>query len=388
MRGFQDGLWPDTPHYSLFDAVAPSVPVYAISHDLHCAWLNSAALKATGLENHPTGLLREEECFPVAWALSNVADETVDGWVAEAAAKAAARGVVGVVDLDLTVESQANWIRRDAAGFDALRVEAGVFKDYLDQAIAQGLRTGQPLGVQGLLTVGPLKVVSDGSLNTRTALCCEPYPGLTGEGSCGLHTVPYDELLEIMSRGWAAGLVPAIHAIGDEANTLALDAFEKIGCPGKIEHAQLLRWEDVPRFAQLGVIASVQPEHAMDDRDVADRHWAGRTNRSFMLRSLLDAGAVLALGSDAPVAPLDPWITIAAGVTRARDGREPWHPEQALTIAEALKWSARGRTTLEAGQPADLQVVDQDPTAIDPAALRTMPVSATLIAARFTHNAL
>jgi predicted amidohydrolase YtcJ len=126
----------------------------------------------------------------------------------------------------------------------------------------------------------------------------------------------------------------------------------------------------------------------MDDREVADRYWAGRTWRAFALRSLLDAGATVVLGSDAPVAPLDPWITIAAAVARARDGRAAWHPEQSITAAEAIGASAHGRRRVAAGDFADVCVVDIDPLTATGSELRAMPVSATLIAGRFTHNTL
>ena len=199
-------------------------------------------------------------------------------------------------------------------------------------------------------------------------------------------TIPPAELMSLLELAVGVGFEVAVHAIGDEANSLALDAFAATGAVGSIEHAQLLAERDVPRFAALGVVASVQPEHAMDDRDVADHHWHGRTGRSFVLRSLLDAGARLALGSDAPVAPLDPWVSIAAAVGRARDGREPWHPEQSITFVEAL--DASTRSTVSVGQPADLVLTDIDPYSADPELLRSMPVAATLLAGRFTHNAL
>jgi predicted amidohydrolase YtcJ len=176
-----------------------------------------------------------------------------------------------------------------------------------------------------------------------------------------------------------------VHAIGDRANTLALDAIETTGARGTIEHAQLLRASDLERFARTGTAASVQPEHAMDDRDIAEVHWAGRTDRAFVLRSLLDAGATLRLGSDAPVAPLDPWVSIAAAVTRSRDGREPWHGEQAITVEEALAASTRGDDDVVAeGSPADLVVVSADPFTCPPEVLRAMPVRATLLAGRVT----
>jgi predicted amidohydrolase YtcJ len=175
-----------------------------------------------------------------------------------------------------------------------------------------------------------------------------------------------------------------VHAIGDHANSLALDAFAEIGMGGRIEHAQLLAERDFPRFAELGVVASVQPDHAMDDRDVAEHHWAGRTGRAFATRSLLDAGAQLAMGSDAPVSPLDPWTTMAAAVNRTRGGREPWHPEQRISIAEAL--AASTRTSVAVGELADLVITEVDPLAVDDP--RGMTVSATLLGGGFTHRAL
>ena len=153
---------------------------------------------------------------------------------------------------------------------------------------------------------------------------------------------------------------------------------------GRIEHAQLLHDDDLARFAAAGIVASIQPEHAMDDRDVADRHWVGRTRRSFVLRSLLDAGARIVLGSDAPVAPLDPWVAMDAAVTRARDGREPWHPEQRVTNAEAL--AASTRTTVAVGQPADLVITELDPLTTTGDDLRRMPVAATLLGGRYTFD--
>jgi Amidohydrolase family len=124
--------------------------------------------------------------------------------------------------------------------------------------------------------MGPLKVVTDGALNTRTASCVDPYPGQDGDGAYGVLVVPPDQLVPLMGQAWANGISPAIHAIGDRANAFALDAFEAVGARGSIEHAQLLSRSDLNRFAALGVTASVQPEHAMDDRDVADHYWAYR----------------------------------------------------------------------------------------------------------------
>jgi predicted amidohydrolase YtcJ len=154
-----------------------------------------------------------------------------------------------------------------------------------------------------------------------------------------------------------------------------------------VEHAQFVRNEDFARFGRLGVTASVQPAHALDDRDAAEANWAGRTDRSFPLRSLVAAGAKLALGSDAPVARLDPWTAMSGATARARqDGRGPWHAEQALTRREALTASSRGSGRLRVGDQADIAVLDGDPLTVSDADFAAMPVAATLVAGRFTHG--
>ncbi len=250
--------------------------------------------------------------------------------------------------------------------------------------VREDLHTGDPVG--GLVEQGPLKVITDGSLNTRTAYCHDPYADLTGSLARGVLSVPPDRLVPLMAYATRHGLRCAIHAIGDAANALALDAFAQSGAAGSIEHAQLLSRADIDRFAALGVVASVQPEHAMDDRDVADRHWAGRTDRAFAFGALHRAGVRLALGSDAPVAPLDPWVAADAAVTRSRDGREPWHPEQVLDRRVALESSVDGRGLAPSvGAPADLVILDADPLA---APLRGMPVAGTLVAGGWSHRAL
>ncbi|WP_253258893.1 amidohydrolase [Subtercola boreus] len=386
--GLRDGLWDSTLDRFGLDAVAGGRQVILISGDLHCCWLNSAALAHFGFDGHPTGLLREDDCFQVTGLVNDLSAEAGDELAAEAARVAASRGVVGIVDLEMA-DNLAVWRRRIGAGQRDLRVAAGIYATHLDQAIEARLRTGDIMPkTGGLLSVGPFKVVTDGSLNTRTAYCYDEYPGLEGqEGSRGMLTVAPDDLLALLERATAAGLVPAVHAIGDHANALALGVFEHLGTGGRIEHAQLVADADFSRFAASGVTASVQPEHAMDDRDVADHFWVGRTDRAFALASLRASGAALLLGSDAPVAPLDPWVTMAAAVGRSRDQRPPWHPEQRIAAVDALAASANGTAIIGVGMPADLVVTDLDPLFCDPDELRRMPVSATFLAGRPTYLA-
>jgi len=377
--GFRDGLWPDHPTAALLDAVSSTHPIVLVSGDLHAVWLNTPALALYG--HTGDGLLREEPAFEVTRRIDTVDPLVLDRWAETAARTAAERGVVGVVDLEMDWNLD-TWVRRIDGGLDSLRVEFGIYTQHLDRAIELGLRTGQR--INDLLTVGGYKVLTDGSLNTRTAYCFDAYPGRPDE--FGILTMPPHELLPRLRTAVNAGISPVVHAIGDHAVSLALDSFAELGTGGRMEHAQLVAVDDFARFAELGVTASVQPDHAMDDRDVADRYWAGRTDRTFALRSLLDAGAELALGSDAPVSPLDPWVTAAAAVGRTRGGREPWHPEQRISAAQAL--AASTRTTVAVGQRADLIVTATDPWAADASELSEMRVEATLLGGRFTHDAL
>jgi hypothetical protein len=380
--GFRDALWPDAPNLADLDGASDD-PIVVVSGDLHSVWLNSAALRLYGHVGSDTGLLREEDAFRILGLIDSVPDTQLDRIADAAARAAAARGVVGVVDYEMSWNLE-TWTRRQAAGADSLRVEFGIYTEHLERAIAEGLKTGDRLGE--LLTVGNFKILIDGSLNTRTAYCWDEYEGAPGE--FGMLTVAQHRLVELMTRASHAGIEPAVHAIGDRANTIALDAFQAVGRGGRIEHAQFLADADLARFGALGVAASIQPDHAMDDRDVAEHYWTGRTQRAFPLRSLLDAGATLLLGSDAPVSPLDPWRTLAAAVSRSRDGREPWHPEQAISATEAIAASAR--STLEVGQPADIVVVERDPlgtgSTTDSDDLRRTPVYATLLGGRPTFG--
>jgi predicted amidohydrolase YtcJ len=378
--GFRDGLWPDAPSITLLDA-ASSAPIVVVSGDLHAVWLNSAALRLYGHPESSTGLLREDDAFRVLNLIDSLPETELDTSADAAARAAAARGVVGIVDYEMSWNLE-TWARRQAAGSNSLRVEFGIYTQHLERAINEGLRTGRRMGE--LLTVGNFKILIDGSLNTRTAYCWHQYAGAPGE--FGMLTVNPERLVELLTRASGAGIQPAVHAIGDRANSIALDAFQTVGCGGRIEHAQFVTVDDLPRFAALGVTASLQPDHAMDDRDIAEHYWAGRTDRAFPLRSLLDAGATLLLGSDAPVSPLDPWVTLAAAVGRSRDGREPWHPEQAIGVAEAI--AASTQSTIAVGQPADLVVVDRDPYTSTPDELRTMPVHSTLLGGTLTYGEL
>lgn len=389
--GHRPTTWEEPPVVSDLDAIGTDQPIVLICGDGHHGWLNTTALQMLALPTRE-GVVAEGEWFQAYGRLASVIGS--DGTGPEAYRRtleaAAAQGVVGLVDLEFS-GGAAEWLERWHGGADLLRVRMATYADGLDDVIASGLRTGDPLADDDRLTMGPLKIISDGSLNTRTAWCWEPYAGAAPLGTPhGQPNQSPQELRELLMRATAHSLEVAVHAIGDRALTQALDAFEATGARGSVEHVQLARHADVRRLAALGLRASVQPAHLLDDRDVTERLWPGRAERSFALRWLLDAGVEVALGSDAPVSPLDPWLAMAAAVHRSADEREPWHPEQAITAREALAASVDRAGTVAAGSPGDLVLLEDDPlrrfaTSAEAAAhLRRMAdrVTATWVAGR------
>jgi hypothetical protein len=294
---------------------------------------------------------------------------------------AAARGVTTVHDKDGWIGAPRFFqrLRRDDAL--TLRVWQSLPHEQLDRLAALGLSSG--LG-DDYLRLGYLKVFMDGTLGSQTARLLD--------GS-GVQITSSEELADIVARGARAGWPVAVHAIGDLANREALDAFERTqdewrprGLRPRIEHAQLLAEEDVARFGALGVAASVQFSHAPSDRGLAERFWAGMTHRAYAWRWLWDSGALVANGSDAPIEELDPLAGIRAGVLRE------WHPEQAVTVEEALvatcvnpaylSGDERRRGKLVPGYLADLVVLDRDPHEDLEA-----QVVATMVGGRWVHNA-
>ena len=394
--GYRSATWGHRPTVELLDRVSGKHPVILISGDGHNGWLNSAALRLMEVPWRPEAV-DENDWFPIYSRVNRLADPSggLDLAYADAISSAAALGIVGLVDLEFESGYQA-WPERFAQGIDQLRVRPATYPDRLDEVLAAGLRTGQPLpGGRGLLTMGPLKIISDGSLNTRTASCCQPYAdGGALEFPLGKQNYSLAELTELLTLATRHGLEIALHAIGDAAVGTALDAYAATGATGSIEHAQLVCRDDLDRMRRLGIRASVQPAHLLDDRDVAAQCWPDRADRCFLFRSMVNAGVALALGSDAPVAPLDPWLAMAAAVHRSADEREPWNPDESLSAAQALAASTDGQGTIGPGSRGDVVLLDADPlqAAGDSAAvsrhLRSTSVAGTFVAGRPTHLAL
>jgi predicted amidohydrolase YtcJ len=405
--GWRSGDWSPTvePTKEALDRVTGDTPTALMARDYHSLWLNSAALaRANGdldvsggvverdAHGEPTGVLREE----CAWHFRDTYARPTEDEMVEASRDAmriaVARGVTAVHDKDGWLGALAVWQRLRDEGSMHLRVWQSIPAKQVDDVAALHLRSG--FG-DDLVRVGYLKAFMDGTLGSQTARMLD---------GTGVEITSKEELAEIIRRGSEAGFPVAVHAIGDLANRDALDAFEEtqaqwkpLGLRQRIEHAQLLAPEDITRFAEIGVTASVQFSHATSDRDIADRFWAGKTDGAYAYRSLLDAGAVLANGSDAPIEELEPWAGICAGVLRTIDERDPWHPEQRVTLEEALQativapaWLAgdeRRRGKLVPGFLADLVVLDRDPFDLEPEDLPEARVVATMLGGRWTHNA-
>ena len=407
LRGFgwRDAEWAEHPSKEALDRVTGSTPAALMAKDYHSLWLNSAALaRANGdlqvpggvverdARGEPTGVLREECAWHFRDTYATPSDEESLEAIRPALKVAAARGVACIHDKDGWRGALRYWqqLRHDGAPLP-LRVWQSLPHDHADRLAETGIRGG--FG-DDYLRVGYLKAFMDGTLGSQTARMLD--------GS-GVEITSREELEEIVRRGVRAGLPLAVHAIGDRANRDALDAFEATrelwapaGLRPRIEHAQLLAPEDLPRFAELGVACSVQFSHAPSDRDLAERFWANRIDGAYAFRSLVDSGAVVANGSDAPIEELDPWAGICAGVLRTIDDRPAWHAEQAVTIEQALHaqivapaWLSgdeRRRGRLLPGMLADLVVIDRDPFELEPEALPEVRVIATMVGGRWVHN--
>ena len=388
--GMRMALWEVAPHKDVLDAATGDVPVVAANVDLHTAWCNSAALAHFDVPDHEggdNGLVREASGYRVLEELANLPTTVQDREVAAAMAAAAAMGITGVKDFEF-VDSTLDWQRRIAASMPSVRIETTVYLAALDAAIGRGLATGEVVpDTYGLVRAPHLKLFTDGALNSGTALCHE----VRGDGtatSSGHRAMTTDDMLAAVRRGWASGIQPDIHAIGDLAVTVALDVIEEVGCPARMEHVQLVASDDIARFARPDLVASVQPAHCTDDRDVLDQDWADRADRAYPFASLLAAGARLEFGTDAPVSPLDPWAAISAAVTRTDDDRPPWQPQECIDRRAALAASTRGRTGIVVGDVADLVVVDDDPLTCPVEALRDPGVALTLLQGRPTHRTI
>ncbi len=426
-QGWSETNWPERRFLTAadLDAVAPEHPVFLWRSDLHLAVANSLALRLARITaqtpdppagaidrdgtGRPTGVLRDEAMNLVDALLPEESAAEVDAAMAEAIGEAHRLGLTGVHDFRSVEaeEGRAAWEAWQRLwGRDALqlRVWAMISGAALDEAIALGLRTG--FG-DDRLRMGGIKLYADGSLGARTAWMMEPYR----DGGSGLPIAPMEEIAVKMARAHAAGIAVGIHAIGDRAIHELLEVFAEVlprvvqadegarpgqgrgtsegratayrvqpsGVPHRIEHVQHSHPQDLRRVGELGLVASVQPMHLVDDMGLVERAVGERARWAYAFRTLQEGGAVLALGSDCPVADPNPFRGIHAAVTRQQPGGVPaggWFGEERLTVAEAVAGYTLGPAyasgqrhklgSLSPGKLADLVVLDRDIFAVPP----------------------
>ena len=418
-------LWPSAPlpRREWIDAATAATPVFVSRLDGHMALANTAALRLAGVTRatkdppgglivreprtgEPTGVLKDAAMALVERVIPGASLEEKLSAARAATKHAASLGVTSVQDMSAGADLRVYQMLMER-GELLTRIYAATPAAQWERLAQTGLRRafGSPM-----LRTGALKAFADGSLGSTTALFDEPYndaPQTSG--------LPSDEMMppgkmeaRILGAD-KAGLQICVHAIGDRANAEILGMFERAiaaNGPGdrrfRIEHAQHLRPGDLPRFAALGVIASMQPYHAADDGRWAEKRIGpARIQTTYAFRSLLDAGAVLAFGSDWTVAPLDPLLGIRAAVTRQTiDGRNPggWVPRQKITVEEAVRAYTRGsayaefaegeKGTLEPGKLADVVILSHDILSGGAEALASARVLLTVMDGRVVYSRL
>ncbi len=448
-QGWDPHAWGGLPDRADLERTAPGRRIALESRDCHAYWASSAALAAAGIgagtpdpaggrivrdaAGEPTGILLEKATHILTAVLPRGA-EGESARLERALAEALSLGITGVHVLD-AVEGMQKLEAYDRSRGLPLRVVCYVAEKDLDSALADGRRSGEQ---NGRMRLGGLKLFTDGALGSRTALLSEPYEG-TSDFGIAIHDDA--ELADLARRAAAGGLAVAIHAIGDRANTRALDALEAASAasstvapkgrrssrplakethwfaeratrrpgiapdaalplPHRIEHAQLVFPADAERFGRAGIVASVQPCHIPGDWRPADRHWGDRCAFAYPFRTLLAGGATLALGSDVPVEGWNPLRNLYAAVARRGwDGRPSggWHPAEALTLSEAIfaytvgsavasgEADRRGRLAPE--MDADFMALSGDLFELPPEAWLELGSDLTVVGGQVVHAA-
>lgn len=415
-------LWGGTPlpSHDWVDAVTPDNPVFVSRYDGHMAMANALALQLAGIsretkdppggtvvrdkDGNPTGLLKDAAMNLVYRVIPPPSEEQLLRMIHAAMDEARRYGVTSIHDISSTEDVRA-YQTLAARGQLTLRIYCITPLPQWEGPATAGIRAG--FG-NDWIHLGALKGFADGSLGSTTALFERPYndapetSGLPNE-----MMLPEGNMLKMALGADKAGLQIAVHAIGDKANRIMLDIYAEVARQNgarpdrrwRIEHAQHLRPEDFARFAQLGVIASVQPYHAIDDGRWAEKRIGHeRAKTTYAFRTFLDHGVRLAFGSDWTVAPLNPMLGLYAAVTRATlDGKNPggWFPEQKLTLEEAIQAYTMGsafaefrekeKGSLTPGKLGDVVVLDTDLFSIPPEKIKEAAVRYTIVGGKVVY---
>jgi len=407
----------ELPRHDWIDSVTPNNPVWINRLDGHMSLANAAALRAARVtrasrevaggtivrdaRGEPTGVLKDNATDLVNAVMPNPPAELEDRALDTAMAYVAAQGVTSVVHMG-TWRDLAIFERAHKAGRLKTRIYAAVplatWEQLRDTVAARGRG-------DAWLRIGALKGFVDGSLGSHTAAMLQPFTDAPSD--TGLFVNTHEHLYEWTSGADKAGLHVIVHAIGDRAIRDQLDIFERVEKENgprdrrfRIEHAQHIAPPDIPRFAKLGVIASMQPYHAIDDGRWAEKVIGPeRSKTTYAFRSLRDAGATLAFGSDWFVAPPTPLEGLYAAVTRRTlNDRNPtgWIPEQKISLEDALRAYTRGaayatftekeKGVIAPGTLADFAIIDRDLTKVAPEAIRDAHIALTAVGGRVVYE--
>ena len=422
-----DGAWdheqwdpPRLPAKEMLDAATGDRPACLARQDGHMIVCNSLALRLAQVtrqtpdppggvivrdaSGEPTGVLKDAAMDAIGKVRPARTPEELLEALRAAMKHAASVGVTSVQDLPGTAGDLDAWATLRDRNELTVRVNYRPSLSNWEGALAKR----SAMKEDGWLRVGGVKAYADGSLGSSTALFFEPYlDDPRNSGVYAAEAIPFSDLEQRVVAADQAGLQVEIHAIGDRANAEILDLFDRVAMKNgprdrrfRIEHVQHLRPADIPRFARLGVIASMQPYHAIDDGRWAEKRIGReRCKTSYAFRSLSDAGAKLAFGSDWDVAPLSPILGIDAAVTRRTiDGKNPdgWFPQQRITVEQALRgytstaayaaFEEKEKGTLSPGRLADFVLLSRDILSIPPAQIPRTEVAATVVGGRVVYE--
>jgi predicted amidohydrolase YtcJ len=403
-RGWSKRAFSGFPNKRMLDQIFPNNPVVLNSHDEHSLWVNSKTLQIAGIgretvveggyigrdaDGFPDGIIGENAIPSIRSRIPKPTAETRKNAMLRAQERLHKLGIAGIHSVDAN-EAFGDLQDLAAEGKLRLRVFHSIPLRQLEDVVRLGLRSG--LG-NDWFQFGQVKIFSDGALGSQSALMLEPYlqTGLTG-----IETISERELTDKIGLALKNGISLAVHAIGDKANRRVLNAFEQnshaLKIPramSRIEHAQLLHSDDISRFAEIGVVASMQPYHAISDHDLAQRFWGKRAEFSYAWRSLLENGAMLIFGSDAPVEEPHTIEDLQAAAHRFN-----WNDRsQAISPAEALyayttapviaSGNQAARGTLEPGKIADFTIFAGD---VLRSQFRDTKILATVIDGQFAYR--
>lgn len=442
--GWDENLWDAQPAAALLDDIAPHTPVLLARMDMHTWWVNTAVMKLAGItretpdppesrierdaSGQPIGLLREWNAIRLVEPhLPKPSSATLQSWLKEAIAECHRLGLTGIHDQRVQREGRQTFRLFQALRRQRelnLRVHMNIAAEHLAEAATLGLQPG--FGDERLW-IGHLKAFADGTLGSRTAWMIEPFEA--EPDNYGLVVTPTETLNELAVQAGKAGFPLSVHAIGDRAVREVLDVLSELPSfeqgrrgaeeqgednfssapplprppavfPHRIEHVQVIHPDDLPRLSRVGIVASVQPVHLLTDWSVANKNWGQRARYTYAFRSLLDHGTRLAMGSDAPVAPLNPLLGIYAAVARQDERGEPaggWYPEERLTVAEAVEGYTMGPAYLSGkqavqgsitpGKWADLVMLSQDLFEVSPGEIPGTTVEMTVFEGQVVYQA-